>query len=611
VPDILDTIIERRKRDLSELGPTFGLALPKARERPIVPFLKERGAILEIKRASPSKGDIAPDLNVTDLCMQYRKAGARAVSVLTEPHFFKGSLLDLLVASRSDGASGGGGLGLQDEALQIPTHPAKPLAFLRKDFLLMEEEVEVSYRCGADAVLLIARILDADRLLAMAGHAHELGLCALVEVRTEEDVEKLVTVCRHYPVLAGVNARDLGTFTIDPLIPAAMIGRLPVPAVYESGIQSPAMARYAADLGYQGILVGEGAAKYPEKAAELVSAFLQAGQGGRPADGGKVYRSAGGTISEPTESPTKGPNHKGRFWRVLAERRETKKCTGGQLQAPYYEAKPSGLTRPLVKICGLTRTEDALKAVELGADLLGFVFAESKRVAQASVVREIRQTLQGSLAGAALHAQPAGAGLLSGNKVSELRGSLPLLVGVINRFDSPLADAAIALCKEGMLDALQWHGDPLLEHPVLDKLPHYRVVSVGSPEDIDLVRKLHGLGPIRFLLDAKLGNQSGGTGTMIGKELLDELCSEIPELRRGSLWLAGGLGPDTVGAVVTQYQPELIDASSLLEAEPGKKDWNKLEQFFKEIEAAERQIGELQSMPQVPQQKVPSKNCSF
>jgi indole-3-glycerol phosphate synthase/phosphoribosylanthranilate isomerase len=513
VPDILDTIIERRKGDLEALGPTFGLDLPAQRERPVMPFLQDRGVILEIKRASPSKGAIAPHLDVPSLCRQYRAAGARAVSVLTEPHFFKGSLLDLVSATRSDAS----------------------LAFLRKDFLLSVDEIDVSYRCGADAVLLIARILKLDLLMAMAARAHELGLRSLVEVRTDEDMEKLRAVSKIYPVLAGVNARDLATFAIDPLIPALMIGRLPIQAVYESGIQGPAMARYAAELGYQGILVGEGAAKHPETAADLVSAFLAPGM-------------------------TREASRTGFFWRSLAERREEKRHTGRS--AETQEGPACGM--PLVKICGLTRTEDAIKTAELGADILGFVFAESKRTAQASVVREIRKSLD-----------PA----------SESQGRRPLLVGVINKIESPLAAEALALCREGVLDAIQWHGDPLLVHPSLEPLPHYRVVPVASSEDMALVRRLLSAGSVRLLLDTKVEGQSGGTGTMIRADLLDELRREIPDIA-SQLWIAGGLGPDTVGPLVKTYRPELVDASSRLEAEPGKKDWKKLEAFFAEITAS-------------------------
>ncbi|WP_304242445.1 bifunctional indole-3-glycerol phosphate synthase/phosphoribosylanthranilate isomerase [Gracilinema caldarium] len=554
MPDILDTIIEGRKRDLDALGPTFGLDLPLRRERPVVPFLKERGAILEIKRASPSKGDIAPNLDVAGLCAQYRRAGARAVSVLTEPHFFKGSLLDLLAATRSGAATGeapcGNGFaasqqssgivasgdqtsgfaaagaapcdsgfaaaGDQDSKYQASGYQGREfqgsLAFLRKDFLLTVDEIEVSYRCGADAVLLIARILDLDLLVAMAKKAHELGIQALVEVRTREDVEKLTILSQTVPVLAGVNARDLATFSIDPLIPAAMIGRLPVPAVYESGIRSPAMARYAAQLGYQGILVGEEAARNPETTGDLVAAFLDA-----------------------------GPDRTSRFWQNLAERRERHE---------------NG--RPLVKICGLTRVTDALSAAEKGADLLGFIFAESKRRASAELVREV-------------HSKFASA------------PTRPLLVGVITELQSSLAHEALALCSEGLLDVIQWHGDPLLNSPLLDRLPHYRVVSVGDREDIGLVQSLLTGGEVRLLLDTRVEGRSGGTGMMIRSELLDELLQRIPDLSSNGLWLAGGLGPDTIGPVIERYTPELIDASSRLESEPGIKDEEKLRAFFNAI----------------------------
>ncbi len=520
VPDILDTIIARRREDLARLGPALGQPIPTARERPVIPFLLEKGAILEIKRASPSKGDIAPDLDVSSLCRQYRSAGARAVSVLTEPHYFKGSLMDLLAATRSD------------------ADKERPLAFLRKDFLLTEEEIEVSYRCGADAVLLIARILETDRLIAMAGRAAELGMRALVEIRSREDREKLRAVSQRYPVLAGVNARDLATFAIDPLIPAAMIGWLPTQAVYESGIQSPPLARYAAELGFQGILVGEEATKHPDAAAALVSAFEEA-----------------------------GPARTGMFWRFLAERREEIRRVEQEVLAGSTIERPSR-SRPLVKICGITRLKDAQRAFELGSDMLGFVFAESKRTAPMDLVREVRDLLKN---GRYREAGPA-------------MRPLPLLVGVITELESPLAKEALGLCKDGVLDGIQWHGDPLLESPVLQELPHYRVLRLGNSEDIAIAKRLIGSGKVRFLLDTKVDGFAGGTGAMIRSELLDELVEAIPDLKASGLWLAGGLGPDTVGAVVGRYKPELIDASSRLEAEPGVKDHQKLKAFFSELE---------------------------
>ncbi|HPO02057.1 MAG TPA: bifunctional indole-3-glycerol phosphate synthase/phosphoribosylanthranilate isomerase, partial [Treponemataceae bacterium] len=97
--DILDEIVERRREDYARLGPCFGVDVPLQRARPIVPFLKETGVILEIKRASPSKGDIAPDLDPVSLARSYESSGARCVSVLTEQRFFKGSLSDLIAVS--------------------------------------------------------------------------------------------------------------------------------------------------------------------------------------------------------------------------------------------------------------------------------------------------------------------------------------------------------------------------------------------------------------------------------------------------------------------------------------------------------------------------------
>jgi indole-3-glycerol phosphate synthase/phosphoribosylanthranilate isomerase len=100
MPDILDEIIQRRREDYRALGPTFGAAIPKTRERPSYPFLAEPGVVLEIKRASPSKGAIAMDLDPVALAKAYAQAGAKQVSILTERHFFKGSLDDLVAVRR-------------------------------------------------------------------------------------------------------------------------------------------------------------------------------------------------------------------------------------------------------------------------------------------------------------------------------------------------------------------------------------------------------------------------------------------------------------------------------------------------------------------------------
>jgi indole-3-glycerol phosphate synthase/phosphoribosylanthranilate isomerase len=498
--DILERIVADRRRDLARLGPTFGSALPPRRTRHIVPFLSEPGAILEIKRASPSKGNIAPDLDPGALAVSYAVAGARNVSVLTERNYFKGSLEDLTAAAAS----------------------RPDLSYLRKDFLLSEEEIEVSCRAGADAALLIARILDEGALRRMAAAARSLGMTPFVEVRDREDLRKLRSAAADGPVLSGVNARDLATFAIDPLAPAALRASLPGRAVYESGIDSAGAAAYARRLGFDGILVGEAAARNPGRATSVVRGFLDS-----------------------------RPDRAGAFWAKLAERRER------------MRSRPGCAERPLVKICGLARTQDAVLAARLGADLLGFVFAESPRAATAETVLETAAALAAE--------RPA--------------GDRPLFVAVITELESIRARAALSLARKGVVDAIQWHGgggtDALaaLDEELGGSAGRYAAVGVAAETDLEAVRVLRRSGEPRVLADAKVGGKSGGTGAALPAELAGPLAEG------GGLWLAGGLGVGTVGAAIAEYRPELVDASSRLEAEKGRKDPALMETYFKEIES--------------------------
>ena len=147
--NILKEICDRRIADMEKLGFSYGHEFPAERTRPVVPFLPQPGTILEVKRASPSKGDIAPDLDSVQTAERYIQSGTSAISVLTEENYFKGTLEDLKkVASLADSLG-------------------NKVAVLRKDFLLEPEEIEIAYRCGADAVLLIARILELPQLFRL------------------------------------------------------------------------------------------------------------------------------------------------------------------------------------------------------------------------------------------------------------------------------------------------------------------------------------------------------------------------------------------------------------------------------------------------------------
>ena len=239
---VLDSIVEKRRARIAREGHAQGESLPAARLHPIVPFGAAPFLVCEVKRRSPSRGDIASGIDAVGQARVYAQGGVRSVSVLTEQDNFSGSLADL---SRIKQALPG-------------------VAALRKDFLLDVEDVEVSWRAGADAVLLIASILDAGTLAEMHRRAVELGMQALVEVHDGRDIEK----CRPFaPPLVGINCRDLRTFSLDLLLPLRLRPLIDWSArlLFESGIRSPEDVRLARGGGFDGVLVGEAAMRSPGK----------------------------------------------------------------------------------------------------------------------------------------------------------------------------------------------------------------------------------------------------------------------------------------------------------------------------------------------------------
>lgn len=189
--------------------------------------------IAEVKRRSPSKGDLFPDLDPASLAITYESGGAAALSVLTDREFFGGSAEDL-AAARS----------------------ATVLPVLRKDFTVSPNDVCDARIMGADAVLLIAAALDDDELATLHALAISVGLDALVEVHDEAEAARAVAVGAR---LIGVNQRDLVTFEVDTARAVRVAGSLPdgVVRVAESGIVDAADAGRLAGSGYHAVLVGE------------------------------------------------------------------------------------------------------------------------------------------------------------------------------------------------------------------------------------------------------------------------------------------------------------------------------------------------------------------
>jgi indole-3-glycerol phosphate synthase len=206
--------------------------------------------IAECKKASPSKGLMVPDYDPVDLARTYVRAGASAVSILTDGRHFQGSLEHLRDVKEAMLAGEFRG----DDRGKTPSSRAVPI--LRKDFIFHPYQLYEARAAGADALLLIAAVLADSDIKELLELAHELGMNALVEVHTEAELERVLPIG---PRLIGVNNRDLQTFEVDfantgrlrALIPAGIV------TVAESGIKTPGDVRRLRDLGVDAVLVGE------------------------------------------------------------------------------------------------------------------------------------------------------------------------------------------------------------------------------------------------------------------------------------------------------------------------------------------------------------------
>lgn len=207
--------------------------------------------LAEVKRASPSKGPIAPDLDAVSQAAAYQRGGAAALSVLTEPSRFAGGLADLVAVA---------GLGL----------PA-----LRKDFIVDPYQVWEAREAGAAAILLIVAALEPGQLAALYAEARAADLDVLVEVHDAAEVAATHAIGAQ---LVGINARDLRTFEVDAGAFARLRADLPsgALAVAESGIRTPEDLHAVARAGADAVLVGESLVRAADPAA-AVAALVAAG----------------------------------------------------------------------------------------------------------------------------------------------------------------------------------------------------------------------------------------------------------------------------------------------------------------------------------------------
>lgn len=230
---LTEDVLEQR---IAAMTPPLDLRAALLREHPSL--------IAEIKRATPSRGPLNLDLDAGRLASTYAEAGAAAISVLTEPDFFKGSLEDLQAAR--GGAS-------------VPV--------LRKDFIVDAFQLLEARAAGADAVLLIARILD-DDLGALVTATRSLGMVPFVEVFHEQEVEDALAVGAD---LIGINHRDLATFEVDSARTAKLAPGLPedIVVVALSGVSTRQEIEELAAAGAHAVLVGESLVTASDPGAKL------------------------------------------------------------------------------------------------------------------------------------------------------------------------------------------------------------------------------------------------------------------------------------------------------------------------------------------------------
>lgn len=364
-------------------------------------------AIAEVKRRSPSAGDLRPDADAPALARSFAESGAAAVSILVDERF-GGSFADLEAARA---------------ATSIP--------LLAKGFFDDQGDLLQARIAGADAALLLLRDLDDDQARLMLEGGRTLGLDLLVEAHDERELERAVALDAE---VIGINARDLGTFAIDRRTQLELVATAPDDRVIvaESAIASRAQGAEAELAGAAAILVGSALMRADDPAATLVEL----------------------------------------------------------------------ISRPLVKVCGLTREEDVAAAAEAGADLAGFILAESPRRAEAPL------------------------------PVPETMLSVGVFVGETEEVDTDLVQLYAE--EDG--------------HRARDGVLLRRGEAVAAVLDLPWLS-----------LDAGQW----------------ERAAQV----EGRVVLAGGLGPENVGAGIEAVHPWCVDASRSLELAPGVKDHDRIRAF--------------------------------
>ncbi len=416
------------------------------------------GIIAEIKKASPSKGDIRVDLDPGPYAEKYTRAGAAAISILTEEHFFKGSLNDL-----------------------IAVRNATDLPILRKDFTISDYQIYEAAAAGANSILLIVSILSKRQLQEYVLLTRGLGMEPLVEIHSEWELENALYADAK---IIGINNRNLETLKTDTTVAARVVpfftaDQIPVSA---SGVSGPADIQKGMDAGLFNFLVGESIVR-----ADDTEKFIQ-------------------DLISTGSNATKNTSH-----------------------------------FPLVKVCGLTRPDEAVACAELGANAIGLIFyPKSPRSVTTAQATEICRALPGNI----------------------------ITTGVF-------VDASVEFIMEKVktcgLKAVQLHGNEtpkMVEDLKNQGILVFKALFAGKEPHINKADQYGAASAI--LVEYGKGPLPGGNA-----ETWDWGSAKATG-KKQKLIIAGGITPENVTDVIVSTSPWAVDVSSGVESAPGQKNLDRV-----------------------------------
>ncbi len=522
--EILEKICQTKYNKLQKLGASLGYEIPKERNvdiiKPVVLIDKTQPLIIaEIKRASPTKGNIGQILNPIELANTYLTQGANTISVLCEEDYFNGSIKDL-----------------QNIKNAFPS-----ACILRKDFILHKDEIRISYFCGADMVLLIVSVFvnNMESFIEIYNEILSYNLTPLIEIHNLYEYS-LISNLDLTNAIVGINSRNLKTFKINKMDAIKLRTNIStnIPVIFESGIQSDYDAFIAGSSGFNGILCGSFLVEKLDcnnsnnALNNLKKAFLQG-------------------------------NKQTTFFTIMKRFYDKNHAVNNTINS----------FKPLVKVCGINNKDFLIQCLKY-ADLIGFILADkSPRFVDIDFMKQADEVYNQYFT-TNINYKPIRIGVVTKTCIS--RGIECIKKGYVDCLqlhDMPI-DFFTSL-GEYKKNANIFYGDISIwnlnnEIKNYDILPFYPTLSY----DLSNLSQNNN----DFNTNFVLFDNSAGSANKLDIQKIKNFISQ-QEIFINNLWLAGGICKDNIIDVL-KLNPILIDICSGFESYKGKKDIQLMLDFF-------------------------------